>query len=215
MGIWRDIRQLLYPVTCPGCGKVMTDSFWCESCLRKCWNPRVISGSPSKYMKGCYTLCNYSGGVRNAVIQLKYHGNRAAGKSFFELLERFPWQERIKDCDFVLPVPVSKDRRKDRGYNQVDLIFQKWVEEKNRPYLPQGLICMRNTHTQSLLTKTERYANMKGVFHINKGVDAKGKTILLVDDVYTTGATMEAAAHELKRAGAEAVIGLTIASGAK
>lgn len=175
----------------------------------------MISGSPSKYMKGCYTLCNYSGGVRNAVIQLKYNGNRAAGKSFFELLERFPWQERIKDCDFVLPVPVSKDRRKDRGYNQVDLIFQKWAEEKNRLYLPQGLICMRNTHTQSLLTKMERYANMKGVFHINKGVDAKGKTILLVDDVYTTGATMEAAAHELKRAGAEAVIGLTIASGAK
>lgn len=166
-------------------------------------------------MKGCYTLCNYSGGVRNAVIQLKYNGNRAAGKSFFALLERFPWQERIKDCDIVLPVPVSKDRRKDRGYNQVDLIFQKWAEEKNRPYLPQGLICMRNTHTQSLLTKTERYANMKGVFHINKGVDAKEKTILLVDDVYTTGATMEAAAHELKRAGAEAVIGLTIASGAK
>ena len=215
MGILGDIWRILYPVTCPGCGKVMEDSFWCESCLRRCWNPRMISGSPSKYMKGCYTLCNYSGGVRNAVIQLKYNGNRARGKSFFDLLNRFPWWERIKDCDLVLPVPVSKSRRKDRGYNQVDLIFQKWMEQKNMTYLAQGLICMRHTNTQSLLTKTERYENMKGVFHINKGVDVKGKNILLVDDVYTTGATMEAAAHELKRAGAESVIGLTIASGAK
>ena len=96
MGILGDIRRILYPVTCPGCGKVMEDSFWCESCLRKCWNPRMISGSPSKYMKGCYTLCNYSGGVRNAVIQLKYNGNRARGKSFFDLLNRFPGGSGLK-----------------------------------------------------------------------------------------------------------------------
>lgn len=62
--------------------------------------------------------------------------------------------------------------------------------------------------------KEERYKNMRGVFHVNKGTSVKGKKILLADDIYTTGATMESAAHELMRAGAEKVVGITIASGA-
>ena len=215
MGIFTDILDIVYPETCPGCGKAISESAWCKSCVRKFWNPRMISSSPSKYLWGCYTLCNYIEGVRKVLIRLKYGGKREMKKAFPELLDQFPWQERLSDCSKVIPVPLAKDRRKERGYNQVDLIFQEWMENNKRNYMPDAMIRMRNTNTQSLLSKSERYANIKGVFHINKGVDVRGENILLVDDIYTTGATMEAAAHELKRAGSGKIVGLTIASGAK
>jgi len=126
----------------------------------------------------------------------------------------FPWWERLKEYETVIPVPLSKTRFRERGYNQVDMIFRKWMETAGKIYLPYGMVRMRNTETQSLLTKEERYKNMRGVFHVNKGLSVEGKKILLVDDVYTTGATIESAAHELIRAGAEKVVGITIASGA-
>lgn len=86
---------------------------------------------------------------------------------------------------------------------------------KSRKEIPaKGPCTLPRAETQSLLSRSERYDNIKGIFHINRNVDVRGKYILLVDDVYTTGATMESAAHELKRAGAASVTGLTIASGA-
>lgn len=114
----------------------------------------------------------------------------------------------------VIPVPLSQKKQKERGYNQVDIIFQKWMTRQGWLYMPDGLIRFRNTHTQSLLLKEERYKNIKGAFHIRPGVDVKGKQVLCVDDIYTTGATLSAIAHELHRAGAKKVMGLTIASGA-
>ena len=120
----------------------------------------------------------------------------------------------MEDFKIVIPVPLASRKMKERGYNQVDKMFQKWLESAGKEYFPQGLVRLRRGETQSLLTRVERYKNIKGAFHINKGMDVKGRKILLVDDVYTTGATMEAAAHELKLGGAEKVVGMTIASGA-
>lgn len=209
------IWELLYPSTCPGCGADTSPiNLWCAACVRRFWNPRMISSSQTKYLNGCYVLCNYTGGVRRAIIRLKYNGKIEMKHAFPSLLNEFPWWERLKEYESVMPVPLSKEHFHERGYNQVDMIFQEWMRSKGKIYLPCGMVRMRNTETQSLLTKEERYKNMRGVFHINKGVDIKNKNILLVDDVYTTGATLDAAAHELITAGAKSVIGLVIASGA-
>lgn len=81
-------------------------------------------------------------------------------------------------------------------------------------YDPDMLVRIRPTETQSLLDQESRKANVRGVFHINRGRDIRGENILLLDDVYTTGATMHEAARELKRAGASSVMGLVMASGA-
>ncbi len=80
-------------------------------------------------------------------------------------------------------------------------MFEEWMEKAGKKYLPRGLVRFRAAETQSLLSRSERYDNIKGIFHINRNVDVRGKYILLVDDVYTTGATMESAAHELKGQG--------------
>lgn len=114
----------------------------------------------------------------------------------------------------MIPIPLSFQKKKWRGYNQVDLMFATWMKEAGYDYRPDALVRIRSAHTQSLLSRKERFQNIKAVFHIARSMDVKGKTILLVDDIYTTGATMEAAAHELMRAGAKKVMGMTIASGA-
>ena len=215
MSLWSMLVEMLYPTCCPGCGKAMApDVVWCEACLRKIWDPRVLNSSFTAHLSGCYTLCLYDGIIRECIIQLKYNGRIGRKPVFPPLLNRFPWWDRLSDCEMVIPVPLSKKKMRDRGYNQVDAMFEDWMKAHGKTYVPKGLVRIRNTGTQSLLSKQERYQNIKGVFHINHGVDVRGKTILLVDDVYTTGATMEAAAHELKTAGAAKVVGMTIASGA-
>ena len=179
------ILELLYPSTCPGCGSdTSLKNLWCEECIRQFWNPRMLSSSSTKYLCGCYTLCNYTGGLRKCVIRLKYNGRAELKHAFPSLLMAFPWWERLKEYETVIPVPLSKTRFRERGYNQVDMIFRKWMETAGKIYLPYGMVRMRNTETQSLLTKEERYKNMRGVFHVNKGLSVEGKKILLVDDVY-------------------------------
>lgn len=214
MKLFEALLDFLYPPVCVECGREMNEESWCESCKKKFWNPRMIQGAQTKDLAGCYTLCDYVEGIRKVIIQLKYNDRKDRGRVFPELLQVFPWWDRLSEYTVAIPIPLSKERLRQRGYNQTDVIFQKWLEKEGKVYLEKGLVRTRNTGTQSLLSKEERYKNMKGVFHINRGVDIEGRHILLVDDVYTTGATMNAAAHELKRVGAVSVMGLSFASGA-
>lgn len=212
---WEIVLELLYPTCCPGCGK-KTDPHrpWCESCIRKFWNPRLLNSSHTAHLDGCYTLCNYEGAMRQCILQLKYGGKTSRKRVFPVLLDRFPWWDRLEEADDIIPVPLSRLKYQKRGYNQVDLIFETWMKRNGRNYMPQGLVRFRDTATQSLLARNERFSNIGGVFHINRNVDIMNHFVLLLDDVYTTGATMESAARELKRAGARRVTGMTIASGA-
>lgn len=215
MGLIKDLLDVIYPSTCPGCGKVMEPGgLWCKECIKNVWDPRLINSSFTEHLSGCYTLCRYEGTLRDCIISLKYGGKKEKVRAFPPLLDRFPFWDRIGTFDMVIPVPLSKAKMEKRGYNQVDLMFETWMKVHYKNYVRNGLVRIRSGETQSLLSRVERFENIKGLFHIRKGLSIAGKTILLVDDVYTTGATMESCAHELRRAGAEKVSGLTIASGA-
>lgn len=215
MGLFEDLIDIIYPAICPGCGKVMdSGGLWCEDCLKTIWDPWLINSSNTGHLKGCYTLCRYEGSLRDCIIGLKYNNRKEKKRAFPPLLDRFPYWQRLGSFDMVIPVPLSRQKMEKRGYNQVDLMFEEWMERHHKDYVKNGLVRIRSAETQSLLSRTERFENIKGLFHIQKGLSVKGKTILIVDDVYTTGATMESCAHELMRAGAGKVMGLTIASGA-
>jgi ComF family protein len=213
--LWRYALELIYPLRCPGCGKqVSRQQRWCSQCVRSVWNPRLLRHSRMAHLNGCYTLCNYEGPMRRALVGLKFHRKKSYAPSFPELLYHFPWWDGLTDFTAAVPIPLSEKRYRERGYNQTDLIFESFFKSQGRTYLPHGLVRIRHTPSQSSLPRAVRVKNLHHAFHVNHHVSLEGKKVLLCDDIYTTGSTMEAAAAELLRAGAREVRGITLASGA-
>lgn len=211
------LMELVYPSRCLGCGKLSSSgtSTWCEHCVRSFWYPRMLISSKTTDLDGCYTLTNYTGYMRKYLIQLKFGHRERDFRSFWGLLKKFPWWNSLESFSIAIPIPLSKKIKEERGYNQTDILFQKWMELQGRIYYPDGLVKLRNTYPQSMLSRIGRIKNLKHSFHVNKYINIKGKEILLLDDIYTTGATLKMAAKELKRVGAKRVIGMVIASNAK
>jgi ComF family protein len=147
--------------------------------------------------------------VRNALHDLKYRRNLGLGASLALHLENL-LQNHQWNINLVAPVPLGKERRKQRGYNQGALIAQPLALALQLPYNPQILIRTRETQSQVDLTLSERQSNLDGAFQANNKV-ATNKRILIIDDVSTSGSTLDACAKALKKAGADTVFGLTIA----
>jgi len=150
----------------------------------------------------------FEGPIRHALHQLKYYQNMALGealaKPFAEFLDKLDW-----NVDLVVPVPLGKKRMKERGYNQVGLVAMPLAATLNRIYAPQALIRSRETKSQVGLTHTERKSNVCGAFIAEMGL-VSGATVLLVDDVATTGATLSACATALLEAGARSIYASTL-----
>lgn len=208
------LKDWLYPPHCPGCGtSVHTAGDWCADCYAVLWHPRMISGSRKDCLDGCYALGDYRGPLRRSLIALKFNGKLHHVEGFRRLLEKFPWPERWRDITSVIGVPVSSQRRKERGFDQTEEIYRDFFVSRGIGWR-DGLHKIRHTLPQSGLHRMERIENIKNSF-IYEGVSFRQYgTILLVDDIYTTGTTMREAAKVLHRAGAGRVVGLVIASGA-
>jgi ComF family protein len=155
---------------------------------------------------------SYTGPLRQAIQRLKYHRDIAMGeilaRPLVVFLESLKWP-----IDLVVPVPASLARLKERGYNQVSLLARPIGLGVKRPYRSKALSKMRETRSQVGLTAAERRLNVKDVFLADARI-VKGRTILVVDDVTTTGSTMEECSKALVRAGAQQVYGLTLARSA-
>ena len=130
-------------------------------------------------------------------------------KTYFELAK----EKAIQEADFVTSIPLPANRLQERGFNQADLIAQLLAQSYQKPYISNLLVLKSDESKQSKRGRPERLAGMADRFLNNERylADIIGKRILLVDDIYTTGATLHAAALILKRDGARAVTGLTIA----
>jgi len=151
----------------------------------------------------------YAGSIRNAIRRLKFAGDMALGEALarrmIELLASLKWQ-----VDLVVPVPVSFARRKIRGYNQAALLALPLSLGCGLPYRPKALKKVRDTPTQVGLSVPERQDNVRNAFQA-AGDLAAGRRVLVVDDVMTSGATMDACARALLNQGARRVYGLTLA----
>jgi ComF family protein len=150
----------------------------------------------------------YDGALRSLIHLLKYSGMRPLAPGLSRLLERaLPVDERY---DFIVAVPLHWRRRWSRGFNQAELLARGIAERRGIP----AVIALRRvkfTAIQAGLTSAGRRRNMTGAFRLRKAIDVRGKRILLIDDVFTTGATATACAGVLKRAGAVSVSLLTLA----
>jgi ComF family protein len=215
--------DLLFPPACGGCGK--TGTRWCTDCQSNvpnvmaplcdvCGLPQAREGvciscqkSPPRY-KILRSWAVFDSPVREALIKLKYRRDMALGDAMStqvaDFLSGLGWS-----VDVLIPIPLGKRRRIERGYNQVEMISMPLAEKLGVKYTSSALIRARETRSQVGLSADERVKNVKGAFQARTKL--QGKTILLVDDVATTGSTLSSGAEALYSAGAAEVYALTIA----
>lgn len=216
MGIdWKHLLlQHVYPAKCPGCGRAVAEhGQWCQKCFTEIWNPRAITKTSAiRHLDVCYCLADYRGPMRRTLHRIKYDKALRYEESCQYLLGCFPWMSRLEDIDYAVPVPLAPEKLRARGFNQVERIFRPWAEQ-HWPW-KDGLQRVRATEVQWKLAKSDRHENVKWAFEVKGNFKVRGKHILLIDDIYTTGATMDGCAAALKQKKAASVTGLVLASGA-
>jgi len=157
----------------------------------------------------------YEGPLQQAIHALKYDDGAELGPSLARYLRAAtaaaPWPAILGRLDGIVPVPLHKDRLKERGYNQAGLLAAALAADSATPLLDSAIERFEATSTQVGLSPTERAENVMGKFKADSGLVA-GKALLLVDDVFTTGATMRECASVLREGGAEAVYGIALAT---
>lgn len=184
---------------CQYCGEpLQQDKNCCEQCRAK----RPVYRAARSW--GCH-----EGVLRQALHQLKYRRDIALGevlaRELMQLVLKQGWQVEV-----VVPVPLGRQRQKQRGYNQAALLARPLALALAVPYRPQALRRVRETRTQVGLSRQERRDNVKEAFYANtKHINERA--VLLVDDVMTTGATLDAAAYALRKSGAAEVWAATMA----
>ena len=151
--------------------------------------------------------------TRHLIHAFKYQHKTALRKIFAHLILDFLNQYKItlEHYDCLMPIPLHPARLRERGFNQAQLLAQQLQKEIKIPLQTHGLVRAHPTLTQTQLSSKERFTNLKGAFRIKHPEDIKGKNILLIDDLLTTGATASEAASVLKQHGAGRVGVVTVA----
>lgn len=225
-----------FPRTCAACGRDLpwqTKEFLCGDCLaqlalpgplicRRCGvvlsaggaHCRCCRGSKAKQYK-CSIIRSawiFNTSSRGLVHGLKYGGADymapSMGKQMALNFSRYP---ELAGAEVVVPVPLFASKLRARGYNQSERLARSFSGHTGLPLLNSVLVRTRNTPSQTKLNRAGRLANMAGAFTCVRPERVKGKVVLLVDDVATTGATLEGCAAALKAAGAKQVVAYTYA----
>jgi len=218
------LLDFIFPKKCVGCGKFgqyfckgcfaqieFVEKPICPVCQRQAIEGRVHPGCSGKYrLDGLVVACRYSGPVKRAIAKVKYKWVWDIEKIFVELLVKNLWRFDLPENVILVPVPLHFKRKNWRGFNQSEILAKSLASKFNVEYL-ELLIRKRETRTQVGLTRDERKENVRGAFKIM--AEARGRSIILVDDVFTSGATMAECANVLKRAGAKSVWGMAVALG--
>jgi competence protein ComFC len=147
--------------------------------------------------------------MREAIHRLKYSNSRDLAVPLGEMMILY-WQDVRPPADVIVPVPLHTRRLRERGYNQAALLAMELGKGVGLPVLENALIRVRDTSPQVDLSAKERKENVRGAFHCPDDRLA-GRSVLLVDDVYTTGATLESCSLALKQQGVRTVWALTLA----
>lgn len=233
---WKYFLHILFPRVCVACGRDLpynSASFLCVACRKNlkipapliCQRCGVVLKSGGAHCFACrgskaqkYT-CSlirsaymFNTSSRGLVHALKYQGaSYLADEMGLLMATRFKELTEFPTVDLVIPVPLHKKRIKKRGYNQSELLARAFANAALLGFDNQVLVRTRDTISQTKLGREARLANMVGAFSCVQPEKIRRKTILLIDDVATTGATLEGCARALKKAGAKKVMAYTFA----
>ncbi len=206
-----DLINLLFPELCNGCGKLLYhgEKDICTKCLydlpftdfhlyednlvaKQLWGRLPVNAAMAMlyFKKGTK--------VQNLIHGLKYAGKTDIGISLGKLLaNKLSKSDFYADIDIVIPVPLHQKKLRLRGYNQSEYIAKGLAEELAIPVSTKHLLRNKSTESQTKKARYTRYENMQDVFNVKNADDLLDKHILLVDDVITTGATLEACGNVL------------------
>lgn len=220
-----DFVHLFFPHVCTGCGSDVLDNKHqlCLQCLSELPETDFFSqpGNPvEKKFYGRLTVKNAGSGffftkdslIETLVYELKYKGNKDIGFYLGQLLAKFLSENnRFAEIDMLVPLPLYKKRQQKRGYNQSAALCNGIASVWKRPVVEKAVIRNINTETQTHKGRITRWENMEGVFTVTEPSLIRGKHILLVDDVITTGASLEACGSEILKVSGAALSIATLA----
>lgn len=227
------LTGLLYPARCAVCDEVLSASekgicASCRACIRTVEDPYCIKcGKPLHdgqitYCHDCGTTVHaftrgrilfYYEDIRESVYRFKYEGRQEYASFYAAEAERIVGEEiRSWNAEALIPIPLHEAKLKKRGYNQAALFAEALSARMGIPVLEEALARERNTVPQKGLNREERQKNLKKAFKMIRN-DVKLKTIILIDDIYTTGSTVDEAGALLRQAGISDIYVITLASG--
>ena len=208
--------NLLYPPSlyCICCHNFIDDTRYYSLCDH-CMEHIQWSGYEEKNLEGLkiFWCAEYSLYSRRIIFSLKYNGKKYVARTIAEIM-----RDKIRllelDFDLIVPVPVSSEREKKRGFNQVGLMARFLGKLTGKPSIEEALIRIRDTKPMRGLSPEERKENIKGTIALNKkyGKILKDRKILLIDDFYTTGSTALACYEALLESGPAEVVFLSFAA---
>jgi len=210
--LWNRFLNLFFPRRCACCKQVIAEGALCESCLpslKTLHSPVIPCESP---LDGLTAVFYYSGAGAALMREFKFHRQFQC----YQLLLQETFENQIDELyqkfnySTIIPVPMYIDAKRKRGFNQSEYIASRLAKSMSLPYQPSAIKKIRSNKVQHHLSKAERAQNVKNVYKVELPHTVADKTVLLVDDITTTGATLQECAAVLKAAGAAKVYGAAV-----
>ena len=213
MTVLSSFSHIFYPNLCVACGEnlVRGEQFVCLRCLNEIpkTNYHLVKGNPvEKRFWGkapiengaAYFFFEKGSKFQHLLHELKYKGNKEIGELMGKYAAAdFYHSAEYQTLDVIVPVPLHPKKEAKRGYNQSEWICKGISEVTNIPLSISNLVRVQENTTQTKKTVFERFENVKGIFEVQNPTEFSGKHVLLVDDVLTTGSTIEACMHALQK----------------
>lgn len=201
MNFINSALDYFFPPICGMCGEI-NENYICNNCyenikkIKKC----VINEYNNRNFSKHLYIFKYEGIIRSKIIEYKFEDKGYLYKMFAKIiLSDKKTCNFIKKYDVIIPVPISKKRKKKRGYNQSELVANELAQKLNQDIWTDIIIKKKDNKPQSELNKLERIKNVEDIYEINKPIEVKNKKVLLLDDIYTTGSTVNEIARKLKQ----------------
>lgn len=214
-GLWQAVIYFLFPPRCPNCREIVDERYQlCAACEEKILRVDFYDRKIPPLDK-VLRVTKYRDGSQELLRKLKFDNNLGVVPALKKILDDVSNREEISkllsDINFAVPVPLHNERLNERGFNQTEKIFGEWLMKKNLP-LRNFLIRTQATPRLYKFGKAEREKILSGAFAAATKIDLRGKNILIVDDIFTTGTTCKECAKVLKSLGAAKISVLAFAS---
>jgi len=204
LGTW--LTDLVFPPCCNSCGRV--DTLWCDSCLVELQRlPLQPIYSNLQHLDGCAATTEHTGILQAAIHAFKYLDQQQLAHPLADRLG-IALQETQWTYDSIIPVPLHISRFKERRYNQSEVLCNALMGVTGQPVKSGVLMRHRHTPPQVGLNRQQRLINVADAFIATQPLT--GERILLIDDVQTTGATLQACAQAMRNSGANRIYALTV-----